>query len=84
MLLGITCTSPPATGLGWLLHNNPERVRSLDLPFGHTARRIPETVEQSQIVLIEPGPAGSHQSISSLFRSTVQLRRAGYRRACSG
>jgi|SRR5215210_1191378 len=34
MLLTITSTNPPATDLGYLLHKNPARYQSFELPFG--------------------------------------------------
>jgi len=34
MLLTITNTSPPATDLGYLLHENPARAQSFELPLG--------------------------------------------------
>ena len=34
MLLTITTTQAPATDLGYLLHKNPARVHSFELPFG--------------------------------------------------
>jgi 3' terminal RNA ribose 2'-O-methyltransferase Hen1 len=34
MLLTITNSRPPATDLGYLLHKNPARVQSFELPFG--------------------------------------------------
>lgn len=34
MLLTITCTRPPATDLGYLLHKHPERFQSFDLSVG--------------------------------------------------
>src|SRR5258705_4342436 len=34
MLLTLTTTHNPATDLGYLLHKNPARVHSFELPFG--------------------------------------------------
>jgi len=34
MLLALTTTDAPATDLGYLLHKNPERVQSFEMPFG--------------------------------------------------
>ena len=34
MLLTVTNTNPPATDLGYLLHKNPARWQSFELPFG--------------------------------------------------
>jgi 3' terminal RNA ribose 2'-O-methyltransferase Hen1 len=35
MLLTISTTYSPATDLGYLLHKNPARLQTFDLPFGH-------------------------------------------------
>ena len=34
MLLTISTTHEPATDLGFLLHKHPDRVHTIDLPFG--------------------------------------------------
>jgi len=34
MLLTITTTRPPATDLGYLLHEHPARAQSVELPWG--------------------------------------------------
>ncbi len=34
MLLTISTTHDPASDLGFLLHNNPDRVFTAELPFG--------------------------------------------------
>lgn len=34
MLLQITCTTPDARDLGWLLHKHPDRVQQVELSFG--------------------------------------------------
>jgi hypothetical protein len=49
-----------------------------------TSSRRDHAIAFTRIVLLEPGPTGSHQSTSSLFRSTVQIRRADCRLARSG
>lgn len=46
MLLTITCTSSPATDLGYLLHKNPSRVQSFDLSFGQAHVFYPEASDQ--------------------------------------
>jgi hypothetical protein len=42
MLLTITTTCQPATGLGYLLHKNPARVQSFSLSFGQAHVFYPE------------------------------------------
>ena len=43
MLLTITNELAPATDLGYLLHKNPARAQSFDLPFGKAHVFYPET-----------------------------------------
>jgi len=42
MLLTLTCTSPPATDLGYLLHKNPAAVRSVPMSWGAAHVFYPE------------------------------------------
>jgi 3' terminal RNA ribose 2'-O-methyltransferase Hen1 len=42
MLLTITSTTPPATDLGFLLHKNPQNVRSIELAYGTAHVLYPE------------------------------------------
>jgi SAM-dependent methyltransferase len=42
MLLTLTCTSPPATDLGYLLHKNPTAVRSVPMSWGAAHVFYPE------------------------------------------
>lgn len=42
MLLTITCTTPPATDLGYLLYKNPARAQTFDLKFGKAHVFYPE------------------------------------------
>lgn len=42
MLLELTTTQRPATDLGFLLHKNPARAQSFDLPFGRVHVFYPE------------------------------------------
>ena len=42
MLLTISSTTPPATDLGYLLHKNPTRCQSFELPFGTAHVFYPE------------------------------------------
>jgi hypothetical protein len=43
MLLTITIMRTPATDLGYLLHKNPTRAQSFDLPFGKVHMFYPES-----------------------------------------
>jgi len=45
MLLSITSTNPPATDLGYLLHKNPTRQQSFELPFGTAHVFYPEATD---------------------------------------
>lgn len=46
MLLTITTTHEPATDLGYLLHKNPARPQSFELPFGDVHIFYPEASER--------------------------------------
>lgn len=46
MFLTITTTAPPATDLGFLLHKNPARAQTFDLPVGQAHVFYPEASEQ--------------------------------------
>lgn len=60
MLLTITNTQAPATNLGYLLHKNPARMHSRDLPFGAAHVFYPEATEASctAVLLLEVDPVG--------------------------
>ncbi|MDQ3438037.1 MAG: 3' terminal RNA ribose 2'-O-methyltransferase Hen1 [Actinomycetota bacterium] len=60
MLLTITSTNPPATDLGYLLHKNPSRCQSFDLPFGTAHVFYPEASDRRCMVamLLEIDPVG--------------------------
>jgi len=60
MLLTITSINPPATDLGYLLHKNPTRRQSFELPFGVAHLFYPEASESSCTVamLVEFDPVG--------------------------
>jgi len=70
MLLTITSTTEPATDLGYLLHKNPSRLQSFDLPFGQAHVFYPEAsnerctmallldVDPVALVRNRRGPAG--------------------------
>jgi 3' terminal RNA ribose 2'-O-methyltransferase Hen1 len=60
MLLTISTTTEPATDLGFLLHKNPDRVHTSDLPFGQAHVVYPEATEQrcTASLLVEVDPIG--------------------------
>jgi 3' terminal RNA ribose 2'-O-methyltransferase Hen1 len=60
MLLTITSTNPPATDLGYLLHKNPARCQSFELPFGLAHDFYPEASDRRCTVamLLEIDPVG--------------------------
>ncbi|MBF6613956.1 MAG: 3' terminal RNA ribose 2'-O-methyltransferase Hen1 [Chloroflexi bacterium] len=64
MLLTITCIQTlggePATHLGYLLHKNPARVQSFDLPFGKAHVFYPVASEESctAALLLDIDPVG--------------------------
>src|SRR4051812_48641978 len=58
MLLTITTTHQPATDLGYLLHKNPARPQSFDLPYGRARVFYPEADENrcTAALLLEIDP----------------------------
>jgi 3' terminal RNA ribose 2'-O-methyltransferase Hen1 len=76
MILTLSTTHQPATDLGYLLHKNPDRRHSSDLPFGTAHVLYPEATEDrcsmSFLVDIDPvglvrnsrGPRGNEFSLS--------------------
>src|ERR1700683_3234389 len=60
MLLTITSTTEPATDLGFLLHKNPDRVFTSELPFGQAHVVYPEATDQrcTAALLVEVDPIG--------------------------
>lgn len=60
MLLTITSTTAPATDLGYLLHKNPFRAHSFDLPFGKAHVFYPEAEPDrcTAALLLEIDPIG--------------------------
>ncbi|HEY2803319.1 MAG TPA: 3' terminal RNA ribose 2'-O-methyltransferase Hen1 [Actinomycetota bacterium] len=60
MLLTITTSTSPATDLGYLLHKNPDAVRSVDLAFGTARVFYPEASEErcTAALLLEIDPIG--------------------------
>jgi 3' terminal RNA ribose 2'-O-methyltransferase Hen1 len=60
MLLTITNTRTPATDLGYLLHKNPARAQSFDLPFGKAHVFYPESSPETctAALVLEVNPVG--------------------------
>ncbi len=60
MLLTITTTHRPATDLGYLLHKNPARVQSFDLPVGRAHVFYPAATEErcTAALLLDIDPVG--------------------------
>ncbi|MDP9243065.1 MAG: 3' terminal RNA ribose 2'-O-methyltransferase Hen1, partial [Actinomycetota bacterium] len=58
MLLTLTSSTPPATDLGFLLHKNPESLRSVELAFGTGHVFYPEASEDrcTAALLLEIDP----------------------------
>lgn len=58
VLLTVTTTEPPATDLGFLLHKNPERAQSFDLPVGRAHVFYPQASAQrcTAALLLEVDP----------------------------
>src|SRR2546425_6090484 len=58
MLLSITSSTPPATDLGFLLHKNPDNVRSVELAFGRAHVFYPEARAErcTAVLLLEVDP----------------------------
>lgn len=60
MLLTLTSTHEPATGLGFLLHKHPDRVQSFSMPFGTAHVFYPEATPQrcTAALLLDVDPVG--------------------------
>jgi 3' terminal RNA ribose 2'-O-methyltransferase Hen1 len=60
MFLALTTTYRPATDLGFLLHKNPDSVRSVPMWFGHAHVFFPEATEErcTAALLLEVDPVG--------------------------
>jgi hypothetical protein len=76
MLLTISTTHQPATDLGFLLHKNPSRIQTEELPFGKAhvfySDAEPGLCTTALLVEIDPvalvrgrGPAGEGRPITS-------------------
>lgn len=60
MLLTISTTHEPATDLGFLLHKNPDRLHSAELPFGTVHVLYPEATAErcTAALIVEVDPVG--------------------------
>ncbi len=76
MLLTITSTHPPATDLGYLLHKNPARSQSFELPVGMAHVFYPEASHErcTAALLLEIVPVGLVRSEGRTLREYVNDR----------
>src|SRR5215211_1019148 len=76
MLLTITSTHPPATDLGYLLHKNPSRCQTFELPFGMAHVFYPEASDNRCTVamLLEIDPVGLIRRQGKTLREYVNDR----------
>lgn len=76
MLLTITSTHPPATDLGYLLHKNPARSQSFELPVGMAHVFYPEASDErcTAALLLEIDPIGLVRSEGRTLREYVNDR----------
>jgi 3' terminal RNA ribose 2'-O-methyltransferase Hen1 len=76
MLLTITSTTPPSTDLGYLLHKNPARCQTFELPFGMAHVFYPETSDDRCTVamLIEVDPVGLVRGEGRMLKEYVNDR----------
>ena len=76
MLLTITSTHPPATDLGYLLHKNPERCQSFELPVGRAHVFYPEASGDRCTVamLLEVDPVGLVRGRGKTLREYINDR----------
>ena len=60
MLLTLTTTQQPATDLGYLLHKNPAKLQTFELPFGRAYVFYPEATPQrcTAALLLDVDPIG--------------------------
>lgn len=60
MILTITTPHEPATDLGYLLHKNPARMQSFELPFGNAHVVYPEATATrcTAALVLEIDPIG--------------------------
>ncbi len=76
MLLTITNELAPATDLGYLLHKNPARAQSFDLPFGKAHVFYPEASPErcTAALLLDVDPVGLVRGRGSTLREYVNDR----------
>ena len=76
MLLTITNELAPATDLGYLLHKNPARAESFDLPFGKAHVFYPETSPErcTAALVLDVDPVGLVRGRGSTLREYVHDR----------
>ena len=60
MLLTVTTTQAPATDLGYLLHKNPAKLQTFELPFGNAHVFYPEATAErcTAALLLDVDPVG--------------------------
>ena len=60
MLLTVTSTQAPATDLGYLLHKNPAKLQTFELPFGNAHVFYPEATAErcTAALLLDVNPIG--------------------------
>src|SRR5512145_1577160 len=60
MLLTLTTTHAPATDLGYLLHKNPAKLQTFELPFGNAHVFYPEATTErcTAALLLDVDPVG--------------------------
>ena len=76
MLLTITSTHPPATDLGYLLHKNPARCQTFELPVGRAHVFYPEASDDrcTAAMLLEVDPVGLVRGRGKTLREYVNDR----------
>src|SRR5918997_7068782 len=76
MLLTITNTRAPATDLGYLLHKNPARAQSFELPFGTAHVFYPEASSGrcTAALLLDVDPVGLVRGGDGTLRQYVNDR----------
>ena len=76
MLLTITNELAPATDLGYLLHKNPARAQSFDLPFGRAHVFYPESSPErcTAALLLDVDPVGLVRGRGKTLREYVNDR----------
>ena len=76
MLLTITNTHVPATDLGYLLHKNPARAQSFELPFGQAHVFYPEASSErcTAALLLDVDPVGLVRGGDGTLRQYVNDR----------